>query len=158
MSEETKLESIPETQEEKTDLGETVVPKEEKVEEKPKDEEINSEMAKEPSPPKISSQSEDKEENAKRKQVNKKLSAMSKNIKEKRKNKPLKKPTTSTIPKGSLSKMLNINPMYLLGIIGVCGIKEKVIYGTQEAMKTKKIQKKTKEKHHQKTLCILRVI
>ena len=71
-------------------------------------------------PPKITNQTEDKEleTNSKRKQVNKKLSTMSKNTKEKQKNKPLRKPT-STIPPGSLSKLLNINPMYLLGIIGV---------------------------------------
>ena len=83
--------------------------------------------------PKITSQKKDKElkTNTKRKQVNKKLSTMSKNTKEKQKNKPLRKPT-STIPQESLSKMLNINPMYLLGIIGVIiagvfGINEKVI-------------------------------
>ena len=43
---------------------------------------------------------------------------MSKNTKEKQRNKPLRKPT-STAPPGSLSKLLNINPMYLLGVIGV---------------------------------------
>ena len=42
---------------------------------------------------------------------------MSKNTKEKQKNKPLRKPR-STIPPGSLSKLLKINPMYLLGLIG----------------------------------------
>ena len=50
--------------------------------------------------------------------VNKKLSAMSKNTKEKQKNRKLSKPTVSNRanPKGPF---LNINPMYLLGIIGV---------------------------------------
>ena len=77
-------------------------------------------MTKEASPPKITSQTEDEElkTNTKRKQVNKKLSTMSKNTKEKQKNKTLRKPT-STIPQGCLSKMLDINPMYLLVIIGV---------------------------------------
>ena len=59
----------------------------------------------------------DKDEDPKRNQVNKKLSAMSKNTKEKQKNRRLSKPTS--ISQGSLSKMLNISPMYLLGIIGV---------------------------------------
>ena len=72
-------------------------------------------MTQQESPSKITSQTEDEElkTNTKRKQVNKKLSTMSKNTKEKQKNKPLRKPT-STIPPGSLSKLLNINPMYLL--------------------------------------------
>ena len=49
--------------------------------------------------------------------VNKKLSAMSKNTKEKQKNRKLSKPTVSrTAPK---EFSLDINPMYLLGIIGV---------------------------------------
>ena len=61
----------------------------------------------------------DGEANPKRTQVNKKLSAMSMNTKEKQKNRRLSKPTSSSIPQGSLSKMLNISPMYLLGIIGV---------------------------------------
>ena len=49
--------------------------------------------------------------------VNKKLSAMSKNTKEKQKNRKLSKPTVSRgVSKGP---SLNINPMYLLGLIGV---------------------------------------
>ena len=43
---------------------------------------------------------------------------MSKNTKEKQRNKPLKIPTI-TIPPGALSKLFNINPMYLLGLVGV---------------------------------------
>ena len=49
--------------------------------------------------------------------VNKKLSAMSKNTKEKQKNRKLSKPTVSRTPPRGFS--LNINPMYLLGLIGV---------------------------------------
>ena len=49
--------------------------------------------------------------------VNKKLSAMSKNTKEKQKNRKLSKPTVSRAPPRGFS--LDINPMYLLGIIGV---------------------------------------
>ena len=49
--------------------------------------------------------------------VNKKLSAMSKNTKEKQKNRKLSKPTVSRTPSKGFS--LNINPMYLLGLIGV---------------------------------------
>ena len=49
--------------------------------------------------------------------VNKKLSVMSKNTKEKQKNRKLSKPTVSRAPPQKVS--LNINPMYLLGIIGV---------------------------------------
>ena len=48
--------------------------------------------------------------------VNKKLSAMSKNTKEKQKNRKLSKPTVRSV---SRAPSLNINPMYLLGIIGV---------------------------------------
>ena len=88
---------------------ETSVPKP-KVEEKSEDterSEIKSEMPvkKDPSPPKITNPEGDKEENPKRSQVNKKVSAMSKNTKEKQKDRRLSKPST-TIPQGSLSKMM----------------------------------------------------
>ena len=49
--------------------------------------------------------------------VNKKLSTMSKNTKEKQKNRKLPKPTVSRPPPSTMS--LDINPMYLLGILGV---------------------------------------
>ena len=49
--------------------------------------------------------------------VNKKLATMSKNTKEKQKNRKLPKPTTTRAPPSNFS--LDINPMYLLGIIGV---------------------------------------
>lgn len=102
--------------------ADTVVsPVPEKVE--PKEEMTNDEGT---SPPQITSKTEDKdlETNPKRKQVNKKLSKMSKNTKEKQKNRALRKPTSgstpqSSVPPGSLSKLLNINPMYLLGLVGV---------------------------------------
>ena len=61
-------------------------------------EEINPEMAKkdpEPEPPKITNSEGDKDETPKRTQVNKKLSAMSKNTMEKQKNRRLSKPTSS---------------------------------------------------------------
>ena len=90
----------------------------------PKDEKINPKKAKKDlerseEPPKITNfeGNKDSASDPKRTQVNK-LSAMSKNTKEKQKNRRLSKPT-STIPQGSLSKMLNISPMYLLGMIGV---------------------------------------
>ena len=52
--------------------------------------------------------------------VNKKLSAMSKNTKEKQKNRRLPKPTTvSRAPSKGLPLSLDINPMYLFGILGV---------------------------------------
>ena len=45
---------------------------------------------------------------------------MSKQTKEKQQNRKLKKPTgNSTIPPCSQSKLLNINPMYLLTFVGV---------------------------------------
>ena len=47
--------------------------------------------------------------------VNKKLSAMSKNTKEKQKNRKLSKPTVRHTPPLSL----DINPMYLFGLLGV---------------------------------------
>ena len=50
--------------------------------------------------------------------VNKKLSTMSKNTKEKQKNRKLSKPTTTVSSRGK-GISLDINPMYLLGIIGV---------------------------------------
>ena len=112
---EIKLESIPEEAAQTTET---------KVEDEVLTPQVKKEMVKqttrEKTPPKITSQTEDEElkSNRKRNQVNKKLSTMSKNTKEKQKNKPLVKPTT-TIPQGSLSKLLNISPMYLLGIIGV---------------------------------------
>ena len=66
------------------------------------------------------------ESNPKRKQVNKELGTMSKNTKEKQKNRRLSKPSPKTratglwaLPHGSLSKFLNMNPMYLLTLIGV---------------------------------------
>ena len=49
--------------------------------------------------------------------VNKKLSTMSKNTKEKQKNRKLSKPTTSRAPSQGFS--LDINPMYLFGLLGV---------------------------------------
>ena len=50
--------------------------------------------------------------------VNKKLSAMSKNTKEKQKNRRLPKPTT--VSRGnSKGFSLDINPMYLFGLLGV---------------------------------------
>ena len=50
--------------------------------------------------------------------VNKKLSAMSKNTKEKQKNRKLSKPTT--VSRGnSKGFSLDINPMYLFGLLGV---------------------------------------
>ena len=49
--------------------------------------------------------------------VNKKLSAMSKNTKEKQKNRKLSKPTVSRAPTKGFS--LDINPMYLFGLLGV---------------------------------------
>ena len=105
---EQKLETVVEETEPKVEHPERAQKTEPKVEEK------------EMTPPKITSQTEDEElkTNSKRNQVNKKPSAMSKNTKEKQKNKPLRKPT-STIPPGFLSKLLNIRPMYLLGILGV---------------------------------------
>ena len=112
-NEQTKLESIPEDPEPKVENPNPGPQSQTKVDE------IKSEM-KEKSPPKITNQTEDEElkTNRKRNQVNKKLSTMSKNTKEKQKNKPLRKPI-STIPQRFLSKLLNINPMYLLGINGV---------------------------------------
>ena len=49
--------------------------------------------------------------------VNKKLSAMSKNTKEKQKNRKLSKPTVSRA--GPTKTSLDINPMYLFGLLGV---------------------------------------
>ena len=92
MSEETKLETIQEDPEPKVQT---------KVETKP---EPVKEEIKETSPPNITNQTEDKE--------------LETNSKRKQRNKPLRKPTT-TIPPGALSKLFNINPMYLLGIVGI---------------------------------------
>ena len=51
--------------------------------------------------------------------VNKKLSTMSKNTKEKQKNRKLSKPTVSTAAKRGQGFSLDINPMYLFGLLGV---------------------------------------
>ena len=71
----------------------------------------------EATPPTITNPEPVKDASATSSKVNKKLSTMSKNTKEKQKNRKLPKPSVSRAPSPNFS--LDINPMYLLGILGV---------------------------------------
>ena len=89
----------------------------EKVVEKVPEDENKSEMpSKKKTPPPPTITNPEPVESEATPKVNKKLSAMSKNTKEKQKNRKLSKPTTVS---RTSSKGLDINPMYLFGLLGV---------------------------------------
>ena len=108
MSEENIPEEVKENVEEALARGNEVVPEEVK--------EVPKEMPPKKTPPAPTITNPEPVENTPK--VNKKLSAMSKNTKEKQKNRRLSKPTTvSRAPSKGFS--LDINPMYLFGLLGV---------------------------------------